>query len=49
MWSQVKAYTNMVPVYIFLVVTVVVVSGVSILYVTRKHITMKYKKKMSQK
>ena len=49
MWSQVKAYTNMVPVYIFLVVTVMVVIGLSILYVTRKHITMKYKKRMSQK
>lgn len=44
MWGQVKAYTNMVPVYIFLITFVVLVSTFVIIYVIKININNKYKK-----
>ena len=46
MWSQVKAYTNMTPVYIFLAVVAVLLVGFSVFYVVRKRIITNYKKKL---
>lgn len=49
MWGQVKAYTNMIPVYIFLgVFLVVVVFGIAFILV-RKHILLQYKKRIAKK
>jgi Spermidine/putrescine-binding periplasmic protein len=49
MWGQVKAYTNMIPVYIFLsVFLVVVVSGITFILI-RRHILLKYKKRIAKK
>ena len=38
MWSQVKAYTNMTPVYVFLSIVLVLSAGLIIFYVVRKRI-----------
>ena len=46
MWSQVKASTNMTPVYIFLSVTVVLLAIGLTAYVVRKKIVTNYKKKL---
>jgi len=44
-WGQIKAYTNMVPVYIFLGVVVLIFIGLLIIYIVNKKINYKYKKK----
>ena len=49
MWSQVKAYTNMLPVYIFLSVVVVLFLTVVIISSIHKSISLKYKKRMMKK
>lgn len=49
MWSQVKAYTNMLPVYIFLNVVVVLFLTVVIISSIHKSISLKYKKRMMKK
>ncbi len=49
MWGQVKAYTNMIPVYIFLGVFVVVVITFITFILVRRHILLKYKKRISSK
>lgn len=49
MWSQVKAYTNMLPVYIFLSVVVVLFLTVVIISSILKSISLKYKKRMMKK
>ena len=49
MWSQVKAYTNMLPVYIFLSVVVVLFLTVVIISSIHKSISLKYKKRMMRK
>ncbi|MBO7079157.1 MAG: extracellular solute-binding protein [Bacilli bacterium] len=46
MWSQVKAYTNMTPVYVFLSVVAVLLIGFAVFYVVRKRIITNYKKKL---
>ena len=46
MWSQVKAYTNMMPVYVFLSVVAVLLIGFAVFYVVRKRIITNYKKKL---
>lgn len=46
MWSQVKASTNMTPVYIFLSVTVVLLAIGLTAYFVRKKIVTNYKKKL---
>jgi len=49
MWGQVKAYTNMIPVYIFLGVFVVVVITLITFILVRRHILLRYKKRISSK
>lgn len=49
MWGQVKAYTNMMPVYIFLAIFVVVVSAIITYILIRRRILLKYKKRISKK
>ena len=44
-WGQIKAYTNMSPIYIFLSVVLVVCVTLVIVYVVKKRIDYKYKKK----
>ena len=46
MWSQVKAYTNMTPVYVFLSIVLVLSIGLVIFVVVRKKIINNYKKKL---
>ena len=46
MWGQVKAYTNMIPVYVFLAVFGTVSIAAITVYVVRKNISYKYKKRM---
>ena len=46
MWSQVKAYTNMTPVYVFLSVVLVLSIGLVVFVVVRKKIINNYKKKL---
>ena len=46
MWSQVKASTNMTPVYIFLSVTLVLLAIGLTAYVVRKKVVTNYKKKL---
>ena len=46
MWGQVKAYTNMLPVYIFLGVVAFIAIVAITIYITRKNISLKYKKRM---
>lgn len=49
MWGQVKAYTNMMPVYIFLAVFVVVVITIITYILVRRRILLQYKKRISKK
>lgn len=49
MWGQVKAYTNMLPVYIFLGVVASLAVIAIVVYVTRKNISLKYKKRIMTK
>lgn len=49
MWSQVKAYTNMTPVYVFLSIFLVAVITIGTFAIVRKQISTKYKKKMIKK
>lgn len=49
MWSQVKAYTNMIPVYIFLSVVVLLAVTAVTISVVHKNISLKYKKRMMHK
>ena len=44
MWGQVKAYTNMVPVYIFLITFIVFVGLFFIIFAIKSHINNRYKK-----
>lgn len=44
MWGQVKAYANMVPVYVFLVCFVVFIITIAIIYFTRKKINDRLKR-----
>ena len=46
MWSQVKAYTNMMPIYIFLSITLTISVALAVFYVVRKKISTNYKKKL---
>lgn len=46
MWGQVKAYTNMIPVYVFLAIFGTVSIAAITVYVVRKNISYKYKKRM---
>ena len=46
MWGQVKAYTNMIPVYVFLAVFGTISIAAITVYVVRKNISYKYKKRM---
>ena len=46
MWSQVKAYTNMTPVYVFLSIVLVLSIGLVVFVVVRKKIINNYKKKL---
>ena len=49
MWSQVKAYTNMLPVYIFLSIVVVLFLTIVVVSSIHKSISLKYKKRMMKK
>lgn len=49
MWGQVKAYTNMIPVYIFLIVCLVVVVSSITFILVRRHILLKYKKRVASR
>lgn len=49
MWGQVKAYANMLPVYIFLSVVAVISICAVVIFVIRKNISQKYKKSMMLK
>jgi spermidine/putrescine transport system substrate-binding protein len=49
MWGQVKAYTNMMPIYIFLIVFVVIVLGVIIFFGVRKKLSAKNKRNLKKK
>lgn len=49
MWGQVKAYTNMLPVYIFLAVFAVVVITIITYILIRRRILLQYKKRISKK
>lgn len=49
MWGQVKAYTNMIPIYIFLIVFVVVVVSMITVILIRKRILLQYKKRIAKK
>lgn len=46
MWGQVKAYTNMLPVYIFLGIVASLAIIATVIYITRKNISLKYKKRI---
>lgn len=43
MWGQVKAYTNMVPIYTFLIITLIIIITLLITYIVKRHINNKYK------
>ncbi len=43
MWGQVKAYTNMIPVYIFLGITIVLVISLIVTFIVKRRINNKYK------
>ncbi len=49
MWGQVKAYTNMLPIYIFL--SAILLLGITFIIISsvRKNISMKYKKRINNK
>lgn len=44
-WGQIKAYTNMVPIYIFLSIVIVLFIALFTIYFVNKKINLKYKKK----
>lgn len=46
MWGQVKAYTNMLPVYIFLITFVVILIAITVYVLIKHHIVKNYKKSL---
>lgn len=49
MWGQIKAYTDMTPVYIFLIVVVIITISLGVILMVRKRLSAHYKRVLKNK